>query len=133
MSRADPRLALLHRAEAWLKLIEPGVASLDEAFADHIDGLERCPLCGATSRRSGGNARIPPLKYRRPILRRPTPEATIEAIKHTVRTSGLAALKEPATRERLSRCDEAAIKTLDDWLDNFKQEAEHAAEKSRTR
>jgi hypothetical protein len=46
MIRLDPRLALLRRAGAWLKLIEPGFASLDEAFADLIDGLERCPLCG---------------------------------------------------------------------------------------
>src|SRR5262249_62050913 len=46
--------------------------------------------------------------------RRPTPEATIEAIKQTVRTGGLAALKEAATRDRLSRCDEPAIKALDD-------------------
>jgi hypothetical protein len=111
-----------HRAEALLKFIEPGVPSLDEAFADHIDGVERCPLCGAT-----GNARIPPLKYRHPI-RRPTPEATIEAIKHEVKTRGLAALKEPANRERLSRCDEAAHKALDHWLDNFKKTETKARE-----
>jgi hypothetical protein len=38
--RIDPRLALLRRAGAWLRLIEPGFASLDEAFADLIDGVE---------------------------------------------------------------------------------------------
>src|SRR5262249_17532095 len=36
---------------------------------------------------------------------RPTPQATIEAIMHSVRERGLGALREPATIERLSRCD----------------------------
>src|SRR5262249_114705 len=35
--------------------------------------------------------------------RRPTPPATIEAVLQAVRKRGLAALKEPATRERLRR------------------------------
>src|SRR5262245_45932450 len=39
---------------------------------------------------------------------RPTPQATIEAIMHSVRERGLGSLKEPATIERLSRCDAAA-------------------------
>jgi hypothetical protein len=39
---------------------------------------------------------------------RRTPQTTIEAIMYTVRTRGLAALKEPANIERLSRCDGAA-------------------------
>jgi hypothetical protein len=39
---------------------------------------------------------------------RRTPQTTIEAIMHTVRTRGVAALKEPANIERLSRCDGAA-------------------------
>jgi hypothetical protein len=38
----------------------------------------------------------------------PTPRSTIEAVMHSVRERGLAALKEPANVERLSRCDEAA-------------------------
>jgi hypothetical protein len=43
------------------------------------------------------------------ILRaHPTPQATIEAIMHCIRTHGLAALKEPVNLERLSRCDAAA-------------------------
>ena len=37
-----------------------------------------------------------------------TPQTTIEAIMCTVRTRGVAALKEPANIERLSRCDGAA-------------------------
>lgn len=39
---------------------------------------------------------------------RPTPKVTIEAVMHSVRERGLAALKEPANVERLSRCDAAA-------------------------
>ena len=38
----------------------------------------------------------------------PTPDATIEAIMYSVRERGLSALDEPATRERLARCDAAA-------------------------
>ena len=39
---------------------------------------------------------------------RPTPQTTIEAICYAVRERGLDALKEPATIERLSRCDDTA-------------------------
>ena len=39
---------------------------------------------------------------------RRTPQTTIEAIMYTVRTRGVAALREPANIERLSRCDGAA-------------------------
>jgi hypothetical protein len=39
---------------------------------------------------------------------RPTPKVTVEAVILTVRERGLAALKEPANIERLSRCDDAA-------------------------
>jgi hypothetical protein len=40
--------------------------------------------------------------------RHPTPKAVIDAIMHCVRTRDVAALKEPANVERLSRCDDAA-------------------------
>jgi hypothetical protein len=39
------------------------------------------------------------------IIRLPTPQVTVEAIMFAVRERGLDALKEPATRERLLRCD----------------------------
>jgi hypothetical protein len=39
---------------------------------------------------------------------RPTPRTTIEAVLHAVRERGPGALKEPATAERLERCDAAA-------------------------
>jgi hypothetical protein len=37
-----------------------------------------------------------------------TPQTTIEAVMYSVRERGLKALNEPATQERLSRCDAAA-------------------------
>ena len=37
-----------------------------------------------------------------------TPQSTIKAVVYCVRTRGIAALKEPANVERLSRCDDAA-------------------------
>jgi hypothetical protein len=40
--------------------------------------------------------------------RHPTPQVTIEAVLYCVRVRGLAALKEPANRERLKCCDRAA-------------------------
>jgi hypothetical protein len=52
---------------------------------------------------------------------RPTPEVTAEAIKQAVRDRGLAALKEPATRARVQRCDADARGHLDVWISNFKK------------
>jgi hypothetical protein len=46
--------------------------------------------------------------YERTLRNRPTPQVTTEAVLYCVRERGLAALKEPANLERLSRCDEAA-------------------------
>jgi hypothetical protein len=40
--------------------------------------------------------------------RHPTPQSTIDAVLHCVRTRGVEALKEPANIERMMRCDEAA-------------------------
>jgi len=48
-----------------------------------------------------------------------TPSTAIEAIKQAVRDRGIAALKEPATRDRLQRCDAAAHAALDRWLTDF--------------
>jgi hypothetical protein len=39
---------------------------------------------------------------------RPTPQVTVEAIMVAIRDRGLAALKEPAVRDRVQRCDMAA-------------------------
>jgi hypothetical protein len=43
----------------------------------------------------------------------PTPQVTIEALLYCVRQRGLAALKESANIERLSRCDAAAKTQID--------------------
>ena len=44
----------------------------------------------------------------RALPARPTPQTTVEAVMYSVRERGLAALNEPATKERLGRCDAAA-------------------------
>ena len=49
----------------------------------------------------------------------PTPQATIEAIMHLVRERGLGSLKEPATIERLSRCDAAARAQINYRIDRL--------------
>jgi hypothetical protein len=47
---------------------------------------------------------------------RPTPGVTVEAVKQAVRDRGVSALDESPTRERLQRCDTAAIAEIDRWL-----------------
>lgn len=53
--------------------------------------------------------------------KRPTPQATVEAIMFAVRARGVAALKEPATKERLSRCDAAALTQIDQRLTKLRE------------
>jgi hypothetical protein len=53
--------------------------------------------------------------------RHPTPQSTIEAILYSVRERGMAALKEPANAERLSRCDEAAMKQIHERIERMRQ------------
>ncbi len=50
-----------------------------------------------------------------------TPQSTIEAILYCVRSRGLAALKEPGNEERLSRCDEAAMKQIHERIERMRQ------------
>ena len=50
---------------------------------------------------------------------RPTPQATIEAIMHSVRERGLGSLREPATIERLSCCDAAARAQINHRIDRL--------------
>ena len=45
--------------------------------------------------------------YQHFLRARGTPQSIVEAVMYCVRERGLNALKEPANRERLSRCDEA--------------------------
>jgi hypothetical protein len=56
------------------------------------------------------------LGYEQVMKARPTSNATIEAVKQAVRGRGLPALDEIETRERLQRCDAAAIAEIDHWL-----------------
>jgi len=51
---------------------------------------------------------------------RPTPKATIDAIMFAVRERGLAALKEPATAERLNSCDAAARAEIEQRLQKLR-------------
>jgi hypothetical protein len=51
---------------------------------------------------------------------RPTPQTTVEAIMYCVRERGLAALKEPANQERLSRCDAAARQQINERIERLK-------------
>jgi hypothetical protein len=51
---------------------------------------------------------------------RPTPQVTVEAIWHAVRARGLAALNELTTRERLARCDAAALAQIDQRITRLK-------------
>jgi hypothetical protein len=54
------------------------------------------------------------------VSRFPTPQSTIDAILFAVRERGLKALKEPATLERLSRCDAAARLQINRHLEKMK-------------
>jgi len=52
---------------------------------------------------------------------RSTPQSTIEAIMHCVRTRGAKVLHEPANLERLSRCDDAALAQIDARVARLKE------------
>jgi|SRR5262245_23242857 len=54
--------------------------------------------------------------YEQMMKARPTPNATIETVKQAVRDRGVLALDEKQTRDRLQRCDPAAIAEIDHWL-----------------
>jgi hypothetical protein len=53
---------------------------------------------------------------------RPTPKATLDAVVFAVRERGLAALKEPANLERLSRCDAAAKAEINESIEKLELE-----------
>ena len=50
-----------------------------------------------------------------------TQQTTVEAIMFAIRARGVAALKEPATMERLSRCDAAALAQIDQRITKLRQ------------
>jgi hypothetical protein len=53
--------------------------------------------------------------------RHPTPQSTIDAILYYVRTRGIAALKQPVNEERLSRCDEPAMKQIGECIERMRE------------
>jgi hypothetical protein len=55
--------------------------------------------------------------------RRPTQQVTVEAIMLAIRERGLGALQEPVTKERLSRCDAAALAEIDQRITSLKEAA----------
>jgi hypothetical protein len=83
-----------------------------------------CDMCGQSPCVNPSFCRLCRVEARKPRPRRnplyehfnktrPTPQTTVEAILHCVRERGVAALKEPANIERLSRCDAAAKAQID--------------------
>ena len=93
-----------------------------------VGAIEPCPVCEREPCPSPSfcqlcreaDAKVAPNR-RTWNQRRPTPVTLVEAIKQSVRDRGIAALKEPATRERLGRCDRAARAEIDRWLTRFKE------------
>jgi hypothetical protein len=51
-----------------------------------------------------------------------TPQSTIEAIVHSVRTRGIAALEQPDNEERLSRCDATARRKIDERITKLRED-----------
>jgi hypothetical protein len=96
-----------------------------------VGAIEPCPVCGGEPCPSPSfcqlcreaDAKAAPKRREGNSWPRPTPLTLIEAIKQSVRDRGIAALKEPATRERLSRCDAAALAEIDRWLQHRKRAA----------
>jgi hypothetical protein len=92
------------------------------------DTLSRCcDMCGQSSCVNPSFCRLCRVEARKPrprrslrIETRPTPQATVEAILHCVRGRGVAALKEPANIERLTRCDAEAKAQIDQRIAKLK-------------
>jgi hypothetical protein len=118
-------------------LFQAGEISLDAAIDELIDPLlafvgeapNPCPVCGDPPCRHDeawcaavreGEARRA-AERAKPKPERPTPQTTIEAVMHAVRTEGLAALKHPDNLERLERCDARAKAEINARIDALLQ------------
>jgi hypothetical protein len=130
----DPRHALLAQAGAWDVLVSQGAMSLDLAFDSLVTGVDELvspPPCETCLERAAGqikpvgkNNRIPEnwdtmsidALWKHFNRNRPTPQATIDAVKHCVRERGPSALEEPENRLRLRDFDDATLAELDRWL-----------------
>jgi hypothetical protein len=133
----DPRQVLLARAAARFALFELGELDLDEACEGLIDMdwtfWRACELADAEAARKPLDPAI--ARARRLLAddisldrawhelndHRATPEATLDAIKAAVQARGIAALNEPATRERLQQCDADARAAIEQWLSQFQE------------
>jgi len=60
--------------------------------------------------------------YLQDPAKHPTPQSTVEAIMYSVRARGLAALKQPETVERLSRCDINALDQINDRISKLQDQ-----------
>jgi len=95
----DPRLAFLARAAVRFDLVEAGEMELTEAY----DGLV-CDLpCQCGREMVERWERDYPWQRNANQPRRPTAQSTLDAVLYCVRQRGLAALKEPANIDRISR------------------------------
>jgi hypothetical protein len=145
MERSAARLTLLDYGMVGLaEAFQP----LPQAFTEAA-GVPACPTCGASpcvnpgfcrksrsadrnhSRADERTARLRHLMgddvsmdaaWNEFNKRREKPQTLIEAIMYSVRTRGLAAMQEPATQERLSRCDAAARSEIERRVAKLKAE-----------
>ena len=107
----DDRASFLLIAAVHHDLFERGDEGLDEAFNhvvttfDDLFGVSREPM---------------PPAIRWPRTRRPTPQASIEAIMYAVRVRGTAALTESKIRWQLSQCDAAAKSQIRERIGRLK-------------
>jgi len=96
---ADARLTFLHRAHARLMLFEAGEMDLAEAY----DGLVCDIHCQCDREMVKRWERDFPHQRKANQPRRSTAQSTLDAVLYCVRQRGLAALKEPANIDRISR------------------------------
>ena len=120
----DTRLAFLQRASARCVLVELNEIDIrqgfDELIAPFLEIVFPRPVNEAEAywdHPGWRQAAIEHEDYRPENARlRPTPQATIDAIKHSVRERGTDALHEPSCRLWLQECDAQAVAELDKWL-----------------
>jgi hypothetical protein len=136
LTAVDDRLVLLARAAARLTLFELGELDLEEACEGLVDEMwtdwRACEIADAMARKVKPD---PQTERRRALMddsvslegawaeinsNRSTAEASVEAVKQAVRDRGMEALKEPATRNQLQQCDEAAHAAIDKWLTDYR-------------
>ena len=98
-AKLDPRYAFLVRASIRLLLVDYCEMDIGEAF----DGLLASLQCSCTHALVEKSERDHPRRRQATQQRRPTPQPTFDAVLHCVSQRGLAALKEPANIDRISR------------------------------